>query len=99
MLAQGGEFLVGTNLDGIVRFITSIKTFLNMDQTKSNLHQWRIRESPGERREDKISCFKVTFPIKPNTTKVLRGCIGKNFRFFVPLIFFVDDISMIVHIS
>ena len=32
LLAQGGEFLIGTNLDGMVRFITSIKTSLNMDQ-------------------------------------------------------------------
>ena len=32
LLAQGGEFLIGTNLDGKVRFITSIKTSLNMDQ-------------------------------------------------------------------
>ena len=32
LLAQGGEFLIGTNLDGMVRFIISIKTSLNMDQ-------------------------------------------------------------------
>ena len=25
LLAQGSEFLIGTNLDGIVRFITSIR--------------------------------------------------------------------------
>ena len=30
-MAQGGEFLIGTNLDGMEGFITSIKTSLNID--------------------------------------------------------------------